>query len=136
MIALSPNRFVEAVFATLRLRSSQTIDDDGHMDERFQNCLVRIEEYIATQQKQLLVPFSFRQNELHGDSPEFREALLMAGKAGIISIDNPVFRTIRLKLSSERAEQIVNRFPIPPQVLETIVGAEFAGPDGFNHNPN
>lgn len=131
MRVLSPNRFVEAVFAILLLRHKETIPDDGGLDERFNKCLEQVEQFLARQNERMLVPFSFAPDELHGDSPEFRDALLMAGKSGVISIDNPEFRTVRLKLTAESAKQILRDFPVPTGVMEGIVESEFAVGNGL-----
>ena len=123
---LSANRFVEAVFATLRLKQSQVLLDDGqNLDRAFHNCAVAMAKYLAEHRPNVILSFSFSLNQLHGDSPEFREALLMAGKSGLVSIDNPVFRTVRLKISDSRAKRVLAEFPIPQSVIDNAVSAEF-----------
>ena len=55
--------------------------------------------------------FAITRNELHGDSPDVREALAKGVQRDIVSLDNPEYQNMRLKISKSFAPDYFRRLP-------------------------
>lgn len=59
----------------------------------------------------LKLRFAISRNEIHGDSPDVREALAKGVQRDIVSLDNPEYQNMRLKISKAYADQYFRRLP-------------------------
>lgn len=60
--------------------------------------------------------FALRVNRVYGDSPAVRDALTRAVQRDLISLDNPEYVDMRLKLSRADAEPYLSRLPGTPDL--------------------
>ena len=60
--------------------------------------------------------FALRVNRVYGDSPAVRDALTRAVQRDLISLDNPEYVDMRLKLSKADAEPYLSKLPGTPEL--------------------
>jgi len=60
--------------------------------------------------------FALRVNRVYGDSPAVRDALTRAVQRDLISLDNPEYVDMRLKLSRSDAEPYLSKLPGTPDL--------------------
>lgn len=64
-----------------------------------------------TEGTDLHLRFWLTQDELHLDSPEIREGITKAVQRDLISLDNPTFQDMRLKISKTESERFLSTVP-------------------------
>lgn len=64
--------------------------------------------------ERLRLKFTIARNPIHGDSPDVREALVKAVQRDIVSLDNPTYQDMRLKIGRNEAEDYLARVPGSP----------------------
>jgi enamine deaminase RidA (YjgF/YER057c/UK114 family) len=62
------------------------------------------------------VNFTVQLNAFHGDSPDINQAITRAVQRNIISLDNPYFVNMRLRIPAERAEAFLENLPGKPSM--------------------
>lgn len=61
--------------------------------------------------RNLHLRFWLTQDELHQDAPEIREGITKAVQRDLISLDNPTFQDMRLKISRTEAQRFLETVP-------------------------
>lgn len=106
---ITADDFFLAVIADLRLRNVETLAINSDLDQKFEKAY---EEFSKGEKAgDYFTNFSFKTNPAHGDSKQFRETMYAARFNDIISLDNPTFFRLRIKLSEEEAKRFVSAFP-------------------------
>ena len=57
------------------------------------------------------VAFRIRPHSLHGDSAVVRDSLYSAAQRDIVSLDNPEYQTVRLKIGSIEGRRLLEQVP-------------------------
>jgi hypothetical protein len=68
----------------------------------------------------LSVKFRVRPHEIHGDSSAVQRALYEAAQRDLISLDNPEYQDIRLKIRPSEARSYFEGLPGTPEMYETL----------------
>jgi hypothetical protein len=71
------------------------------------------------------IDFSLAVNPYHGDSSTLRETLYGLRERGVVSINNPSFKTVEINVGEGRATHFLNRSTLPKEFVERIVRAHF-----------
>lgn len=61
--------------------------------------------------RNLHLRFWLTQDEIHQDAPEIREGIAKAVQRDLISLDNPAFQDMRLKISRTEAQRFLDTVP-------------------------
>lgn len=61
--------------------------------------------------------FWLTQDELHQDAPQIREGITKAVQRDLISLDNPTFQDMRLKISRTEAQRFLDTVPGGPDLF-------------------
>ncbi len=102
--------------AKLRLIGSQT---DEAFAKAYADLVGRMKEL------DVVLDFSLATDRYHGDSETLRETLYAARQKGIVSINNPSFKTVEIELDDEEAREFLNRLPLPPEYFDSMVEKYF-----------
>jgi hypothetical protein len=70
--------------------------------------------------------FSLITNPYHGDSETLRETLYSIRERGVVSINNPSFKTVEIKMSPSDAEAFLDRSPLPKAFFSSLFEKYFA----------
>ena len=62
-------------------------------------------------QRNLRLKFWLTQDATHGDAPEVREGITKAVQRDLVSLDNPTYTQMRLKITEADAQRYLNRVP-------------------------
>lgn len=62
-------------------------------------------------QRNLRLKFWLTQDATHGDAPEVREGITKAVQRDLVSLDNPTYTQMRLKITASDAQRYLNRVP-------------------------
>ena len=110
MRRITADDFFSGLFAALALKGYKTI---SLRNERFDKALaVLFQELLdRAQQEDLDVRFRIREHPIHGDSTTVRRGISDAAQRGVISLDNPEYQDIRIKLDEYRASRILETVP-------------------------
>ena len=110
MERLTVDDFFSGLFAALVLKGYVTI---SLRDERFDRTLAALfQDFSARAQRQGLdVRFRIRAHPIHGDSTTVRHGISDAAQRGVISLDNPEYQDIRIKLDAPRARRLLETMP-------------------------
>jgi len=68
----------------------------------------------------LALKFRIRTHPVHGDSVAVQDALYEAAKRDLISLDNPEFQVMRLKVSAHEAPRYLEMLPGHPAMYERL----------------
>lgn len=68
----------------------------------------------------LALKFRVRPHEIHGDSSAVQRALYEAAQRDLISLDNPEFQDIRLKIGPDEARSYFDGLPGGPDMYESL----------------
>ncbi len=68
----------------------------------------------------LKVRFDVRLNPIHGDSPDLYDALYEAAQRNLISLDNPRFKRVRMKVGADDAPSYLCRLPGEPAMYKRL----------------
>ena len=69
------------------------------------------------------VMFRIRTHKMHGDSVVVRDSLYSAAQRDLVSLDNPEFQTVRLKIGRSDGSQLLEHVPGGPHVFSKIADA-------------
>ncbi len=107
---LSANNFMVGLLAALALEKQSPISIRG---DRFDAAVeVAFDRLTEVAQKKGINPvFRIRVDKFHGDSVTVRDAIYNAVQRDVISLDNPEYPDIRLKLNQWEAEKILHDMP-------------------------
>lgn len=110
MKRLTADDFFSGLFVALALRDIRTI---SLRDEQFDQTLERIFNQLqgAPESRDLDVRFRIRVHPIHGDSGTVRHAIADAAQRGVISLDNPEYQDIRIRLDRDAAKHILADLP-------------------------
>ncbi len=102
--------FFTGLCAALALRGYETI---SLRDERFGKATANVFQGLMSRAEQegLDIRFRIRLHPIHGDSIVVRDAILHAAQRSMISLDNPHCEDIRLKVTHDGAEAILQSLP-------------------------
>jgi hypothetical protein len=121
---LTADDFFSGLFAALALDGWKKV---SIREERFDQALEHVfRELVRLSRAQGVNPrFRIRSHRTHGDSITVRDAIAHAAQRDIVSLDNPEFQDIRLKIGIADAEAILNGVP-GRRTLFTPLAKEFA----------
>jgi hypothetical protein len=123
MVALRPtitaDDFFTGLFAALAVRHIPVVSRRGR---RFDEALAKAFEGFRAQSEQqnIGVGFRIRLHPIHGDSVAVRDGIAMAVRRDLISLDNPVYQKIRLKLSSEEGAAILDQMSGEKELFQAL----------------
>ena len=66
------------------------------------------------------VDFVVSKHPVHGDSPAVRMAITHAVQRDLVSLDNPVYLDMRIKISPEYADRYLSSLPGSPALYEAM----------------
>ncbi len=121
---VTSDEFVTGLLCQLALHEVKqlTLADtmtDGRFEAAYEDLLARSEEL------QVCPDFSLVTNPYHGDSSTLRETLYAIRERGVVSINNPSFKTIELKVTPSDAEHVLRRSLLPKRFFEDVVERHF-----------
>lgn len=122
---VTADQFVAGLLSILALRNQKSfLLKDSELDQRFENAF---EDLVAKEGSLgVTADFTFYIDPLHGDSVSLRETLLAAREKELISINNPTFHTMEIKLDESRARRYLAKGPLPENFLNEVVDKYFA----------
>jgi len=128
---VTATEFVTDILCELSLRHINKIRlVDTMEDRRFEKAY----ELLREQRKHLNIAldFSLVTNPYHGDSSTLRDAIYGLREQGVVSINNPSFKTVEVQVDADDAGYYLNKSAIPRNVVSDIVDRVFTseGADG------
>jgi hypothetical protein len=107
---LSADDFFTGLLAALRLKGHTSISIRG---DRFDQALAAVFQALqdAAPAQDLDIRFRIRLHPVHGDSSTVRDSLYQAVQRNLISLDNPEYQDIRLKLTPAEAHAVLLELP-------------------------
>jgi hypothetical protein len=115
--------FLAALLATLAKRGwAQAISIRG---DRFDAAAADAFDVLRStgQQLGLDVRFFVMPHPRYGESTVMRDAIARLAQWDLLSLDNPEYQVIRLKISPEYADQLLTRLALPPSLLAGMADA-------------
>lgn len=104
MRRLTADDFLTGLLAGLAIRGWKAISiRSDRFDRALSTTFTKLKELASDES--LNVSFRIRPHPFHGDSTTVREAISNAAQRDLVSLDNPEFQDLRLKLSQEEAEE-------------------------------
>lgn len=126
MRLVTSDEFVTDLVCELALRGERRLTlADTLTDDRFQaafNDLLEAKEALGVE-----VDFSLAVNPYHGDSSTLRETLYGLRERGVVSINNPSFKTVEINVDDSRASHFLKRSSLPKGFVEQMVHDHFLG---------
>jgi hypothetical protein len=131
---ITADDFFTGLFAALALRGLTTL---SLRDDAFDKAVARTFNKLQrmADEEGLNIRFRIRLHPLHGDSAIVRDSITNAVKRDLISLDNPVYQDIRLKLNPSEAEQYLSELPGGAPLFRQLV-EEFLHSSGSRTEPN
>src|SRR6185436_11858358 len=110
---------VTGLFAALALREVPVL---SLRDTRLDRAFAKLIDDINEQAKKLglTVRFRLRTHPVHGDSPQVQHALWEAAQRDLVSLDNPEYQDVRVKITKTEAPSYLRQLPGSPQMYETL----------------
>lgn len=125
-VLVTADEFVTDLLCSLTLHNVERITlADTMADGRFQGAFADLLD--ARAELGIEVDFSLAVNPYHGDSSTLRETLYDLRERGIVSINNPSFKTIQINVLGEDAEHILGRSTLPKSFIDRIIEKHFEG---------
>ena len=121
---VTSEEFVTDLVCQLKLNNVDHLRlSDTFEDKRF----ARAYQKLVAKQDQLgiAVDFSLETNPYHGDSSTLREALYSLRERRIVSINNPRFKTVEIKVDEDDANYYLDHSSIPRGFMAEIVNEVF-----------
>lgn len=115
---VSADEFFSALVAGLALKGIQVVGIRQGFDTAVQKAFERLRE--ASEEEDLDIRFRVRTHRVHGDSSVVREALAGAVQRNLVSLDNPEYQDMRLKIDALDAERLLMRNPLPRELVEKL----------------
>jgi hypothetical protein len=125
---ITSNQFVTGVLCALVLSGTKTLRLVGSKtDEAFANAY---QDLVSRMKEMDIIPdFSLAVDPFHGDSETLRETLYAARQKGIVSINNPSFKTIEIQLGGEEAGEFLSHLPLPANYFLSVTERFFSSGD-------
>jgi hypothetical protein len=128
---VTATEFVADILCELSLRDVKKLRlVDTLADRRFETAY----EMLRAQREKLNIAldFSLATNPYHGDSSTLREAIYGLREQGVVSINNPSFKTVEVQVDDDDAGYYLDKSAIPRAILADIVERVFIseGVDG------
>jgi hypothetical protein len=112
---VSADDFFTGLLAGIAYRGRRRISIRG---ERFDRVIASlVEELVKRHGDEVDLRFRVRPHYIHGESTTVRDAIAAATQADLISLDNPEYQDIRLKIARTTAEEILEDLPLEKDVL-------------------
>lgn len=107
---LTLNDFMTGFLAALAARKVSVVSIRG---TEFYAAVVQTFEALEDRAADLNLNLKFwlTQDTTHGDAPEVREGITKAVQRDLISLDNPTYTQMRLKISQDDAQRYLTRVP-------------------------
>lgn len=128
---VTATEFVTDILCELSLRDVKKLRlVDTMEDQRFEKAYELLREQRGD--LNIALDFSLATNPYHGDSSTLREAIYGLREQGVVSINNPSFRTVEVQVDDDDASYYLDKSSIPRAVLSDIVDRVFIseGADG------
>lgn len=118
-VSMSAEQFFDGLAIALGLEGINTI---CIRDKQFDKAVASVFRHLESQAKEKgwRLRFRIRTNRIHGDSPTLRHAITDAAQRDIVSLDNPEFLDIRIKLRNEAAESYLEYLPAGPGLYHEL----------------
>lgn len=121
---VTSDEFVTGLLSELKLKHVDQLHlADTLEDKRFARAFEKLVEHQAS--LGVAVDFSLATNPYHGDFSTLREALYSLRERHIVSINNPRFKTVEIKLDEDDANYYLDRSSIPRAFMAEIVAEIF-----------
>jgi hypothetical protein len=122
---ITSNQFVTGVLCALALGGIKQLRLAGSKtDEAFAKAYC---DLVAQMKEMDVVPdFSLAVDPFHGDSETLRETLYAARQKGIVSINNPSFKTVEIELADDEAGEFLAHLPLPADYFLNIATKYFS----------
>lgn len=125
---ITSNQFVTGVLCALALGGIKQLRLAGaRTDEAFAKAYDDLVSQMADMD--VTPDFSLSVDPFHGDSETLRETLYAARQKGIVSINNPSFKTIEIELGNDEADEFLSRLPLPADYFLNIAKKYFSSGD-------
>jgi hypothetical protein len=127
---VTATEFVTDILCALSLRDVKKLRlVDTMEDQRFEKAYELLRERRAD--LNIALDFSLATNPYHGDSSTLREAIYGLREQGVVSINNPSFKTVEVHVDADDADYYLAKSSIPRDVLSEIVDRVFT-PEGVD----
>jgi hypothetical protein len=125
MIAAARNRisaddFFTGFFAALAIKRYKTVSRRGQeFDRAMAETFVEFQKRAAEMDFDL--GFRIRLDPIHGDSVAVRDGIAGAARRDLVSLDNPIYQNMRLKLSEEEGHKLLANLPRREELFLNLV---------------
>lgn len=114
-VRISADDFFTGLLAAIAYRGRRRISIRG---ERFDAIIASVvQELLERHGDQVDLRFRVRPHYIHGESTTVRDAIAAATQADLISLDNPEYQDIRLKIAPATADDILEDMPVDKDVF-------------------
>lgn len=121
---VTSDEFVTDLVCELALRKVPTLTlADTMTDDRFEAAFVDL--LNAKSDLGIDVDFSLMVNPYHGDSSTLRETLYDLRERGVVSINNPSFKTVGITVDEDGAEHFLKRSSLPKDFIAMLIDKHF-----------
>lgn len=125
---VTATEFVTDILCELALRKVTKLKlVDTMEDQRFEQAYDILRKQRAD--LNIALDFSLTTNPYHGDSSTLRDAIYGLREQGVVSINNPSFKTVEVQVDSDDADYYLENSSIPRDVLSDIVQSVFISGD-------
>lgn len=123
-LLVTSDEFVTDLLCELALHDVRQLTlGDTMADRRFEKAFGELVE--RQDELGVSLDFSLAVNPYHGDSSTLRETLYGLRERGVVSINNPSFKTVEFNLDNDDAQHFLSRSSLPKSFLEQIVSRHF-----------
>ena len=107
------------LFAALAMREAAVL---SLRNSRFDRALERLADDVVTEanKEHLALMFRLRTHPVHRDSTQIQHALWEAAQRELVSLDNPEFQDVRLKITSAEAPRYFANLPGSERMYRTL----------------
>ena len=107
---LTSDDFFTGLFSALALKGCRTLTIRS---QRFDRAIAGIVDALMTRApaQGIDVRFRVRLHPVHGDSETIRDSITLAAQRDLISLDNPEYQDVRLKVTPEDANAFLAQLP-------------------------
>lgn len=115
--------FFTGFIAGLASRDVKVVSIRG---ELFHKAMEDVFHTLQSEAPELRLKFVINRNEVHGDSPDVREALAKGVQRDVVSLDNPEYQDMRLKITKQAAPAYFKRLPGSAELYVRLAGSFLA----------
>jgi len=102
--------FVTGVLAACAVLGQKTLTlRDERLDRGAERAYTALKTESAA--RGLKLSFRIKRHPIHRDSLALRDAVFAAAQRGLVSLDNPIFTDVRLKIEKDSAEELFEHLP-------------------------